>query len=337
MLGEDGQKMSKSKRNYREPQEIFDKYGADALRWYFFANQPPWTAIRYREQSIKESIPEFLLRLWNVYSFFVLYANIDDFDPTQGVAANQLKSDELAGGFGFRPPQDRSELDRWVLSELNRTIESVTRAMDAYDNFGAAGTITHFVDALSNWYVRRSRDRFWSSDKQDPDKLDAYWTLLECLATTAKMVAPFVPFISELIWQNLAGAFDSDACESVHLCDYPEANAQRIDQELSRRMSLLREVASLGRSVRMNAKLKVRQPLSGVTVILSNTQDQPWLEQHEEILRTELNVKQVTFTSDADQYVTYQVIPNFKSVGPKVGKHMPKVKQCSVWPMARNC
>ena len=327
MLGEDGQKMSKSKRNYREPQDIFDKYGADALRWYFFANQPPWTAIRYREQSIKESIPEFLLRLWNVYSFFVLYANIDDFDPTQGVAANQLKSDELAGGFGFRPPQDRSELDRWVLSELNRTIESVTRAMDAYDNFGAAGTITHFVDALSNWYVRRSRDRFWSSDKQDPDKLDAYWTLLECLATTAKMVAPFVPFISESIWQNLAGAFDSDACESVHLCDYPEANAQRIDQELSRRMSLLREVASLGRSARMNAKLKVRQPLSGVTVILSNTQDQPWLEQHEEILRTELNVKQVTFTSDADQYVTYQVIPNFKSVGPKVGKHMPKVKQ----------
>ena len=170
MLGEDGQKMSKSKRNYREPSEIFDRYGADALRWYFFANQPPWTPIRYNEQAIKDSIPEFLLRLWNVYSFFVIYATIDDFDPAAALAGkvHELSSSELAAARSFRPAAERSELDRWILSELNRTLESVVRHMDAYDNFAACGAITAFVDALSNWYVRRSRDRFWSEDKLRP-------------------------------------------------------------------------------------------------------------------------------------------------------------------------
>lgn len=326
MLGEDGQKMSKSKRNYREPKEIFDRYGADALRWYFFANQPPWTAIRYREQSIKESIPEFILRLWNVYSFFVLYANIDGFEPVDGLDAEQLQTGVFEQNPTCQPVHQRGELDRWIISELNSTVQQVTTAMDAYDNFGAADRITTFVDALSNWYVRRSRDRFWAADKQDQAKLDAYWTLYECLATTAKLVAPFVPFVSEALWQNLISPFSSASIESVHLCDYPSSHDERIDQDLSRRMKTLREIASLGRSARMDAKLKVRQPLAGVTVILSDAADQGWLEEHGAILQTELNVKSVRYTSDAGQYVSYQVIPNFKRLGPRVGKLMPAVK-----------
>ena len=302
MLGEDGQKMSKSKRNYREPREIFDKYGADALRWYFFANQPPWTSIRYSEQAIKETVPEFLLRLWNVYSFFVIYANIDGFDPTKevverwstgfsrnvgteppkggttsappkgGTPALQLTPAELAAARSYRQPKERSELDCWILSELNRTAVAVVQRMDQYDNFNASGQLVQFVDALSNWYVRRSRDRFWSG-VHDADKSDAYWTLYECLLTTAKLIAPFVPFLAEELWQNLAvAAFRRDTAssnpeptatelaarelsavaagsglneaaapqpvESVHLCDYPTGDASLIDEELSLRMAL---------------------------------------------------------------------------------------------------
>ena len=327
MLGEDGQKMSKSKRNYREPREIFDKYGADALRWYFYANQPPWTAIRYREQTIKESIPEFILRMWNVYSFFVLYANIDEFDPVSISDPSDLAAEQLASGNGYRPIAERGELDRWIISELNRTLASVVEKMDAYDNYGAAGAINQFVDVLSNWYVRRSRDRFWAGDKQAPEKLDAYWTLFECLTTTAKMVAPFVPFVSEIIWRNLTSTFGDKTPASVHLCDYPTANADRIDEQLSSRMNVLREIASLGLSARATAKLKVRQPLSGVTVILKDTADQDWLATHDELLKTELNVQNVTYTTDAGQYVAYSVVPNFKRLGPRVGKLMPQVKK----------
>ena len=176
MLGEDGRKMSKSKRNYREPNEIFDKYGADALRWYFFANQAPWTPIRYKEQSIKESIPEFLLRLWNVFSFFTIYANIDGFEPELRLSGNagELNAADLAEAEGYRPVAERGELDRWVLSELHSTIGDVVTRMDDYDNYGAALALNDFVDALSNWYVRHSRDRFWAADKVSPEKLDAY-------------------------------------------------------------------------------------------------------------------------------------------------------------------
>ena len=343
MLGEDGQKMSKSKRNYREPNEIFDKHGADALRWYFFANQAPWTSIRYSEASIKESIPEFLLRLWNVYSFFVIYANIDEFNPnvassfrdessSSGQASSlpsggQLTSSDFTGSEGYRPVSERGELDRWVLSELNRTLSTVIDRMDAYDNYAACQQINEFVDGLSNWYVRRSRDRYWAKDKKSQDKLDAYWTLYECLLTTSKMVAPFVPFLSESLWRNLAGIFGDAALESVHLCDYPEPDATAVDEELSQRMRLLREIASLGRSARMNSKLKVRQPLAKVEVILADTTHQTWLEAHDALLRHELNVKQIEYTKDAETYIDYQVQPNFKRVGPRVGKLMPAVKK----------
>lgn len=352
MLGEDGQKMSKSKRNYREPNEIFDKYGADALRWYFFANQPPWTSIRYSEQSIKDSVPEFLLRLWNVYSFFTIYANIDGFTPLPGregsgegfstaVSGGGAKSREgslnpspnlsLRGRGTCRHLAERSELDRWILSELNRTAAIVVERMDAYDNFAACAAITEFVDALSNWYVRRSRDRFWAADKQSAEKLDAYWTLYECLTTTAQLIAPFTPFLAENLWQNLVakplnGAKAGSAPESVHLCDYPTGDASAIDEQLSARMNLVRHIASLGRQARTSASLKVRQPLARVEVILADNTHQKWLEEHAAVIAEELNVKLVEFSDEPDKYVEHEVLPNFKLLGKKLGKLMPKIK-----------
>jgi isoleucyl-tRNA synthetase len=338
MLGEDGQKMSKSKRNYREPNEIFDRYGADALRWYFYANQPPWTSIRYSEQAIKDCIPEFLLRLWNVYSFFVIYANIDKFDP----AAAMPDSFELAGldasilakAKGYRPVGERAELDRWILSELNRTAASVVERMDAYDNYGACAKLTEFVDALSNWYVRRSRDRFWSNGAST-DKTDAYWTLYECLLTTCKIIAPFTPFLAEEMWQNLAvAAFAPEGKSrkyipfaSVHLCDYPTGDASAIDEPLSEQMQLAREIVSLGLSARMGAKLKVRQPLKQIEVVLVENRHLKWLEEHDALICKELNVKCVEFIQKAEQYIAYSVLPDLKRLGPRLGKKLPAVKK----------
>jgi isoleucyl-tRNA synthetase len=334
MLGEDGQKMSKSKRNYREPNEIFDKFGADALRWYFFANQPPWTSIRYNEQSIKDCIPEFLLRLWNVYSFFVIYANIDGFDPAAEIAGpvGQLNPHDLTKSKKCMPVSTRRQVDRWILSELNRTIADVVERMDAFDNFGACQRLTEFVDALSNWYVRLSRDRFWSSEKSR-DKSDAYWTLYECLLTVSKLIAPFTPFLAEEMWQNLAvAAFgnrpaDQQPPESVHLCDYPASDKNRIDQTLSERMALAREIVSLGRSARMGAKLKVRQPLSLLEVVMADDTHRAWLEEHSPMICDELNVKRMDFTTKSDQYITYTVLPDLKRLGPRLGKRLPMVKK----------
>ena len=336
MLGEDGQKMSKSKRNYREPNEIFDKYGADALRWYFYAGSPPWTSTRYSEQAIKESIPEFLLRLWNCYSFFVIYAGIDDFDPGSHLIGTlgELGPDELAQAETYRPIAKRSELDRWILSELHRTTKIVIERMDAYDNFNACAQLIAFVDALSNWYVRRSRDRFWSEDKKDQNKLDAYWTLYECLLTTTKLIAPFTPFLAETMWQNLAVAGCGNhpdgtprTTESVHLCDFPAVDPSVIDEHLSAQMNLMREVVSLGRSARMGAKLKVRQPLAKVELCLAHSTHHAWLEQHAGLIREELNVKKVEFATRADEYVAYTVLPDLKKLGPKLGKRLNLVKQ----------
>jgi len=330
MLGEDGQKMSKSKRNYREPNEIFDRYGADALRWYFFANQPPWTSIRYSEQAIKDSIPEFLLRLWNVYNFLVGYATSDDnWNPAAEIKGkvDQLTPAQLSSAASYTDPGDRSELDRWILSELASTCRTVVERLDAYDNFVAAGAIQKFVDVLSNWYVRRSRDRFWASGF-DADKSDAYWTLYECLLTTAKLIAPFTPFLAEALWQNLVVApFGDRAVESVHLCDYPTGDVSLIDEELSQRMEQLREIASLGRAARMEARLKVRQPLSKVEVVLADTRHQEWLEAHAALIREELNVKQVEFTQQAEKYIDYTVLPNLPRLGPRLGKQLPALRK----------
>jgi isoleucyl-tRNA synthetase len=322
-------KMSKSLRNYRAPSEILDAYGADALRWYFYANQAPWNSILYSEQSIKESMPEFLLRLWNVYGFFVIYANIDGFDPASQLTGDlgQLTPDVLAQAETYRPIEQRNELDRWILGELHATCQATVAGMDAYDNYGACGRINSFVDALSNWYVRRSRDRFWSGE-ETTDKQDAYWTLYECLLTTARLIAPFTPFLAEELWQNLAvDTFGKKVADSVHLCEYPEGDAELIDATLSERMALVREVVSLGRSARMNAKLKVRQPLSRVEIILADDTQGEWLKTQAELIQQELNVKAIELVADAEQYITYTVLPDLKRLGPKLGRKLPMLKK----------
>jgi isoleucyl-tRNA synthetase len=198
--------------------------------------------------------------------------------------------------------------------------------MDAYDNYGACGKLHGFVDALSNWYVRRSRERFWSKG-ESADKLDAYWTLYECLTTVAKLIAPFTPFLAEHLWRNLAGVFGSRAVESVHLCDYPIGERSEIDEQLSERMDLLRNIASLGRAARMSVKMRVRQPLAKVEVVLASDRHQAWLEEHDALVRDELNVKQVEYSTRGEQYITYEVRPNFKLLGPRLGKLLPKVKE----------
>jgi isoleucyl-tRNA synthetase len=336
MLGEDGQKMSKSKRNYREPAEIFDKYGADALRWFFLAGQPPWTAIRYSERAIRESVPEFLLRLWNVYSFFVIYARIDGFDPAAVLdAPGTLDHADLARARGWRPPEARSELDRWMLSELAATAAEMTERLDAYDHFTAAGKLSALVEAVSNWFVRRSRDRFWAAGKADGgpetnrDKLDAYWTLYETLLTIARLAAPFVPFVTEELWRNLAVApFGGAVPESVHLTDYPAADARLLDAALVRRMALVRDIASLGRAARAAERLKVRQPLSKVEVVLADAPaaDAAWLAAHADLVCDELNVKQFEICREPDRYITRSVQPDLKKLGPKLGKDLPKAR-----------
>ena len=339
MLGEDGAKMSKSKRNYREPAEIFDKYGADALRWFFLAGQPPWTSIRYSERAIRESVPEFLLRLWNVYSFFVIYARIDGFDPAALLdTPGSLEAADLATARGWQPVEERGELDRWMLSELKRTSAAMVERMDRYDHFGAAGELHTLVDGVSNWFVRRSRDRFWAAGRADTgpqgnaEKLAAYWTLYETLLGIIRLAAPFVPFVAEEIWQNLAVTpFGTRVPESVHLCDYPTGAAvdgTAIDADLVRRMALVRDVASLGRSARAAEKLKVRQPLSKVEVILAgvSADDATWLEAHAELVCDELNVKQFEICREPDRYIERSVQPDLKKLGPRLGKDLPKVR-----------
>ncbi len=336
MLGEDGQKMSKSRRNYKEPAVIFDTYGADALRWFFLAGQAPWTSIRYSERSIRESVPEFLLRLWNVYSFFVIYARIDGFDPAALLdAPGSLDHADLAQARGWRPVAERGELDRWMLSELNATAAEMVERLDRYDHFGAAGRLSALVEGVSNWFVRRSRDRFWAAGKADtgPDgsreKLDAYFTLYETLLTITKLAAPFVPFVSEAIWRNLAvAAFGGRVPESVHLTDYSAGSDSLVDADLVRRMAIVRDVASLGRAARAAEKLKVRQPLSKVEVILAeaSTDDAAWLAAHADLVCDELNVKQFEICREPDRYITRSLLPDLKKLGPKLGKNLPQAR-----------
>ncbi len=321
-------KMSKQLRNYRSPQEIFDKYGADALRWYLFYNQAPWNSILYSERAIRDSISEFILRLWNSVSFFSIYAEIDGFAGPSEIASglDQLTSEELSRAKTYRPIEQRSELDRWMMSELAATCRDVVERMDRYDSYGACQTLHAFVDAMSNWYIRRSRSRYWAADKQSADKLDAYWTLYESFVVVAKLIAPFTPFLAESLWKLLKGDLEG-VRDSVHLCDFPDGGAIAPDAELNARMSLLREIASLGRSARMDSKLKVRQPLQRVEVSLADDLQIQWLRKHDDIVREELNVDEIHYASGASPFVEYQVQPNFRRLGPKVGPLLPKLKQ----------
>ncbi len=313
LMGEDGLKMSKSKKNYKDPSYLFEHEGADAMRWLFFSGQTPWTSIRFQESAIAEGQREFLIRLHNCYSFFVIYSNIDKWTPEHQATAADL-----------------SDLDRWIRSALAQCCVHVHRHMEAYDNFNAARALSEFVDALSNWYVRRSRDRFWRSE-MDADKRAAYTTLHECLVTLTKLIAPFTPFMAESMYQNLVKTHDTAAPESVHLCDYPitESNRTdiegRVDAALNEEISLVRQVVSCGRAARSAAKLRTRQPLAAIELFHRRSDV---LLKHEDIIKAELNVKRIDHVGNAeiDKCVHYEVKPDFKILGPKHGPLAPKIK-----------
>jgi isoleucyl-tRNA synthetase len=275
ILDGSGLKMAKSEGNIVTPEEVLDATGADALRWYLYTSSPPGNPRRFSRELVEEVIRKFLLTLWNTYSFFVTYANIDGFDPG---------SDDRIG--------TPSDLDRWVISELNMLVDSVTRSLDDYDPTDAGRKIDEFVRDLSNWYVRRSRRRFWKSENDD-DKLAAYSTLYLCLVTLARLLAPFTPFVAEALYQNLVRSVDDNAPESVHLADYPEADLGAVDEELCADTRLVMDVSSMGRSARAQARLKVRQPLARVLVKVRSAREAAGLRRMASQVLEELNVKEV--------------------------------------------
>ncbi len=321
---EKGIKLAKSNPEHRaakyDPNAILDEEGADALRWFFYSSTNPWANSRFSRPAVRETQKEFLIKLRNVFSFFTIYANIDGFDP------NFIEELDLI---------TRTQLDKWIISELHQTIKEVRTRLDAYDIYGAATALNAFVDSLSNWHVRRSRERFWASwqceEKNTPrdiEKWSAYWTLYECLIATAQLAAPFTPFMAEEIWQSLAREpLGEDVPESVHLCAYPEVDEKLIDLALASEFTLVREAASLGRASRSNAKLKTRQPLAKVVVILASAAQEETVRKHEAVLLDELNVKKIEVALNADQFVTYEVKPNFKAIGSKFRESVPLIKE----------
>lgn len=323
---EKGFKMSKSKGNYLDPWTILEREGADALRWYFYRSNQPWTSVRFFAEAIRDSQREFLLRLRNVYSFFVIYANLDGFDPSQGVG-NPLSPDHraFAQGACFVPLRDRSLLDRWMISKLEHATAEVTRHLEAMNILAAAQTLDTLVDGLSNWYVRRSRDRFWQAEKTR-EKWAAYSTLYEALTRLSLLLAPFTPFFAEELYQHLVQALFPSLPESVHLCSWPAVDLSAVDREIERQMDLAREIASLGLAARAAQKIKVRQPLREAIVILNHREDAAAMKELGDVLREELNVKTITFAPEASAYVRYTVKPDFKTLGPKLGS---KVKSCA--------
>ncbi|MDF2955142.1 MAG: Isoleucyl-tRNA synthetase [Candidatus Alkanophagales archaeon MCA70_species_2] len=307
ILDEHGRKMSKRLGNVIDPNLIFNREGADAFRWYFYVISPPEDDKRFYEQAVLEKMRKFLNTLWNVYFFFVTYANIDDFDPR----AKNIRTKE------------RSLLDRWLLSRLNSLIKDVRRHLDEYELHLAARKIEEFVvEELSNWYVRRSRRRFWVPEASN-DKDCAYLTLYETLVTLCKLLAPFVPFVTEEIYQNLVRSIYEDAEESVHLCDYPEADEKLIDAELEERMLLVSKLAEAGRFARANVGIKIRQPLSEAIVVCDEVTASK-IKKLLPILQDELNVKKIRFGS-ASEFVTHVVKPKYAVLGPKYKARTPTV------------
>ena len=302
----DGQKMSKHKGNVVDPWQVLDNQGADAVRWYFCASSSPWLPTRFYPEGISEYQRKFIGTFWNTYAFYVLYADIDDFNPMD----YKLEYDKL------------SQMDKWALSKLNTLVKTVDELMTDYKVTESARAIQDFTDELSNWYVRRSRDRFWANGMEQ-DKINAYMTLYTCLVTLAKVCAPFVPFMTEEIYQNLVTNLDKTAPESIHLCDFPVANEDYIDEKLEENMETVLKIVTLGRACRNVSGMKNRQVLSKAYV----ESKKKLHENYYYIIKEELNVKELEFVDDASSFVSYNVKPNLKTVGPKFGAILPKINQ----------
>ena len=303
---ENGQKMSKSKGNAVDPMEALRKHGADAIRWYFYENSAPWLPNRFHDAAVQEGQRKFMGTLWNTYAFFVLYADIDEFDATKHV----LDYGQL------------SVMDKWCLSRLNTMVREVDDNLSNYRVTEAAKALQDFVDELSNWYVRRSRSRFWAKGMEQ-DKINAYMTLYTALVTTAKAAAPLIPFMTESIYRNLVCSIDKAAPISVHLCDYPEVHEEQIDTALEQHMELVLDIVVLGRAARNEANIKNRQPIGRMFV------QAPYAlpDFFREIVEDELNVKEVIFRESMEDFTKYTFKPQFRVLGPKVGKDMGAVKQ----------
>ena len=306
VLDENGQKMSKSKGNAVDPFEALKKHGADAIRWYFYTNSAPWLPNKFSDATVVEGQRKFMGTLWNTYAFFVLYANIDEFDATKYT----LDYDKLP------------VMDKWLLSRLNTTIREVDNNLENYRIPEAGRALDDFVDEMSNWYVRRGRERFWAKGMEQ-DKINAYMTLYTALVTIAKTAAPMIPFMSEQIYRNLVCSIDKNAPISVHLCDFPEVNEKMIDTELEKNMDAVLKTVVMGRACRNASAIKNRQPIANMFVKADFTLD----EFYKEIIEDELNVKEVTFTDDVSELTTYNFKPQLKTVGPKYGKQLGGIKE----------
>ena len=302
---ENGQKMSKSKGNAVDPFDALQTYGADAIRWYFYTSSAPWLPSRFAGKTVVEGQRKFMGTLWNTYAFFVLYANIDNFDATK----YSLEYDKLA------------VMDKWLLSRLESTVKAVDDNLANYRIPEAAKALQSFVDDMSNWYVRRSRERFWAKGMEQ-DKINAYMTLYIALVTVAKAAAPMIPFMTEDIYQNLVRSINADAPESIHLCDFPEVHEDWIDPKMEEDMADLLEIVVMGRAARNTANIKNRQPI-GTMYVKSEFQ---LSEFYKEIIEDELNIKEVVFKDDIADFISYSFKPQMRTVGPKYGKLLNKIK-----------
>lgn len=299
-----GQKMSKSKKNGVDPLVLLDTVGADATRWYFYTGSAPWLSSRLSIENVQESQRGFLSTLWNVYSFYVLYANIDNFNPLD---YSDFKSENV--------------MDRWIISKLNTLVKSVDNKLEKYDITGAGEDIEEFTDELSNWYVRRNRERFWAQDLND-EKIGAYVTLYRVLITLSKVAAPFVPFITDEIYQNLVCSLDKNAKESVHLCYFPEVIESEIDEKLEKEMDIAYRIVKLGRSARNSENIKNRQPLLKMLISVDTLP-----EYYGNIVKEELNVKEVVLGAEMSEYVNFEIKPNLPVLGREYGKLIPKIRE----------
>ena len=303
---ENGQKMSKSKGNAVDPFDALATYGADAIRWYFYINSAPWLPNRFHGKAVQEGQRKFLGTLWNTYAFFVLYANIDGFDASKYT----LEYDKLP------------VMDKWLLSKLNSLITEVDTDLENYKIPETARALDDFVDQMSNWYVRRSRERFWAKGMEQ-DKINAYMTLYTALVTVAKLAAPMIPFMTEDIYRNLVCANDPSAPQSVHLCDFPVANPAYVDKQLEEDMEEVLKIVVMGRAARNTANIKNRQPIGTMFV----KAEKALSDFYQEIIEEELNVKEVKFTDDVREFTTYTFKPQLKTVGPKYGKQLGGIKE----------